>query len=258
MYCPNCGAELASVTNFCPYCGSSLQTATTSVSLLNKASAAASETNNYNLVLVSKGSCDAVKAGDLLEDVFGYTDSESGNLVSMAPVVVGENLTMEEASTVAQLYTEYGMQVSITDENEKYVDLSSKAVSSVFDSNGKLLAGVAAVIGAITVANRIKSYRTYKKPSLLERVFHLGYKPEPPEYRRNFRRKIELPPEPRRRTIRKPDRQAQPAHSMQQQGGNHGGGPGGNQAGGHGGNHGSPSGNHGGGPGGNRGGSPRR
>ena len=253
MYCPNCGAELSSITNFCPYCGQSLKTATTSVSLLNKASAVASETNNYNLVLVSKGSCDATKAGDLLEDVFGYTDSESGNLVSMAPVVVGENLTMEEASTVAQLYTEYGMQVSITDENEKYVDLSSNAVKSVFDSNGKLLTGVAAIIGAITVANRIKSYRTYKKPSLLERIFHLGYQPKPPEYHRNFRKKIEIPQEMHRRTIRKPDQNKYNSPNHQQHNnhasghtpGNHGGGnnggPGGN--GGHGGNH---SGGHGG------------
>ena len=247
MYCPNCGAELASVTNFCPYCGSSLQTATTSVSLLNKASAAANETNNYNLVLVSKGSCDATKAGDLLEDVFGYTDAESGNLVSMAPVVVGENLTMTEATTVAQLYTEYGMQVSITDENEKYVDLSSNATKSVFDSNGKLLAGVAAVIGAITVANRIKSYRTYKKPSLLERIFSLGYKPEPPEYHRNFRKKIETPPELHRRTIRKPDQNAHASPSHQQHSNHTAGKPEGNHGGGHNDNHGgNHSGQHGG------------
>ena len=273
MYCPNCGAELTVMTNFCPYCGSSLQTATTSVSLLNKAAAAACETDKYNLVLISRGTCDAVQAGDLLEDVFGYTDAESGNLVSMAPVVVGENLTLEEATTVAQLYTEYGMQVSITDENEKYVDLSSKATRSVFDSSGSLLAGVAAVIGAITVANRIKSYRTYKRPSLLERIFHLGYKPEPPEYRRNFRRKIEMREDARRRTIRKPEhpvqhgapaprqsgmrnvgkpaekhgstgrQQGNPGNAGKPQGnpGGHGGNtPGGNTSGGHGGNHGGP------------------
>ena len=260
MYCPNCGAEITSAANFCQYCGSSLQTATTSISLYNKASAAATDSNKYNLVLVSRGTCDAVKAGDLLEDVFGYTDSESGNLVSMAPVVVGENLTMDEASTVAQLYTEYGMQVSITDENEKYVDLSSNAVSSVFDNNGKLLAGVAAIIGAITVANRIKSYKTYKKPSLLERIFHLDYKPEPPEYRRNFRKKIEMPEQPRRRTIRKAEKPSQPAHSMHQQGGREENRPGNNHGGAQGGGHGgAQGGNHGGAPGGNNhGGGPRR
>ena len=204
MYCPNCGAQLSEQTNFCPYCGSRLQNATTSISLLNKAVSTAEESNEYNLVLVSRGSCDAVTAGDLLEDVFGYTDAESGNLVSMAPVVVGENLTAEEAATVAQLYTEYGMQVSITDKEDKYVDLTSKAVTSVFDTAGNLLESAAAIIGALTVANRIRSYRRYKKPSLLERIFRIAFKPDPPKYRRNFRPLISPKPLAPRRTIRKP------------------------------------------------------
>ena len=205
MYCGNCGAELSTQTNFCPYCGSRLQTATTSISLLNKAASAATSTNQYNLVLVSCGTCDATTAGALLEDVFGYTDAESGNLVKMAPVVVGENLTAEEAATVAQMYTEYGMQVSITDSKDQYVDLSSKASSSIFDKSGNLLAGAAAVIGALTVANRIKSYRRYKKPSLLERLFHVNYKPEPPKYQRNFRPHLDPKPVEPRRTIRRPE-----------------------------------------------------
>lgn len=205
MYCENCGAELAARANFCPYCGSRLQAATASMSLLNKAVSTAQSANEYNLVLISKGTCDVTTAGDLLEDVFGYTDAESGNLVKMAPVVIGENLTAEEASTVAQMYTEYGMQVSITDRKDQYVDLSDKAKSSIFDNNGKLLAGAAAIIGALTVANRIKSYRRYKKPSLLERLFHLNYKPEPPAYNRNFRPRLDPKPVEPRRTIRRPE-----------------------------------------------------
>jgi len=204
MFCGNCGAELTVQANFCPYCGSSLQSATASISLLNKAASTAKASNEYNLVLVSTGSCDATMAGDLLEDVFGYTDTESGNLVRMAPVVVGENLTAEEAAKVAQLYTEYGMNVSITDKQDQYVDLTSKATSSVFDSKGGLLASAAAIIGALTVANRISSYRRYKKPSILERLFHLNYSPAPPVYHRNFRPRLEPTPLAPRRTIRKP------------------------------------------------------
>ena len=121
MFCGNCGAPLTEETNFCPYCGAALKTRTSSISLLNKASSTAKATNVYNLVLVSTGTCDATMAGDLLEDVFGYTDAESANLVRMVPVIVGENLTAEEAATVAQMYTEYGMEVSITDKEDKYV-----------------------------------------------------------------------------------------------------------------------------------------
>ncbi len=213
MFCGNCGAELSTESNFCPYCGSALQTATSSVSLLNKAASTAKATNEYNLVLVSRGTCDAATAGDLLEDVFGYTDAESANLVSMAPVVVGENLTADEAATVAQMYTEYGMQVSVTDSKDQYVDLTSKATTSVFDNSGKLLAGAAAIIGALTVANRISSYRRYKKPSLLERLFRISYKPEPPAYHRNFRPYLDPKPVAPRRTIRKPRPAPQPRHA---------------------------------------------
>lgn len=226
MFCGNCGAELTAQTNFCPYCGQALQRTTSSISLLNKAASTAKATNEYNLVLVSKGTCDATMAGDLLEDVFGYTDSESGNLVRMAPVVVGENLTAEEAATVAQLYTEYGMEVSITDKQDQYVDLTHKAVSSVFDNKGNLLAGAAAVIGALTVANRISSYRRYKKPSLLERLFHINYHPAPPPYQRNFRPRLDPQPVAPRRTIRKPS--ASP-RGMRPQGGKPSGGPGGHR-----------------------------
>lgn len=171
---------------------------------MNKAVSTAQSSNRYNLVLVSLGNCNAVMAGDLLEDVFGYTDAESANLVNMAPVVVGENLTAEEAATVAQMFTEYGMQVSVTDREDKYVDLTGNATSSIFDNSGNLLAGAAAIIGALTVANRITSYRRYKKPSLLERLFHLRYDPAPPAYHRNFRPRINTEPLMPRRTIRKP------------------------------------------------------
>ncbi len=204
-YCPNCGAEIMGTANFCAYCGSRLSESATALSLMNKAVSVSAKEDNYNVVLISNGTCDKTTTGDVLEDIFGYTDAESTKLVSMAPVVVGENLTAEEAATVAQVLTEYGIQVSVTDDSDQYVDLSSKATASLFDNSGNLLAGAAAIIGALTVANRIKSYRRYKKPSLLERLFHLGFNRKPPVYHRNFRRPIHEPvPAPVRRTIRKP------------------------------------------------------
>ena len=233
MYCKNCGAAVTD-GNFCPYCGQALQEMTASVSLLNKAVSTASQDDQYSLVLISCGSCSRTMTGDLLEDVFGYTDAESTNLVNMAPVVVGERLTANEAQTVAQFFTEYGVQVSITNQQDQYVDLTSGATSSVFDSSGNLLAGVAAVIGALTVANRIRSYRRFKRPaaSLLERLFHIDYKPNPPTYRRSFRPRLDPAPAAPRRTIRK----SAPVHD----GGHRG--PGGGHGGGYGGGHGGPGG----------------
>lgn len=216
MYCKNCGAEVTG-GNFCSYCGQPLTETTTSISLMNKAVSTANLDDQYSLVLVSCGSCSKTMTGDLLEDVFGYTDAESTNLVNMAPVVVGERMNATEAQTVAQLFTEYGVQVSITNQENQYVDLTSHATSSVFDKSGNLLKGVAAIIGALTVANRIKSYRRFKKPSLLERLFRLSYKPNPPVYRRNFRPRLDPAPATPRRTIRKsppvsPSRQPEKPH----------------------------------------------
>lgn len=247
MYCKNCGAEVNG-GNFCSYCGHALTETTSSISLMNKAVSTANLTDQYNLVLVSCGSCNKIMTGDLLEDVFGYTDAESSNLVNMAPVVVGERLNASEARTVAQLFTEYGVEVSITNQQDQYVDLTGNAVSSVFDSSGNLLAGAAAIIGALTVANRIRSYRRYKKPSLLERIFHIGYKPQPPAYRRNFRPRLNTPPVEPRRTIRKtPPIQFSSHGSSGHMSFGHGQAPG-RSGGGHG-----PSGHeHHGGPGGHR------
>ena len=202
MYCKNCGAEVNG-GNFCSYCGQPLTETTASISLMNKAVSTANLDNQYSLVLVSCGTCSKIMTGDLLEDVFGYTDAESTNLVNMAPVVVGERLNANEAKTVAQLFTEYGVQVSITNQQDQYVDLTSNATTSIFDKAGNLLAGAAAVIGALTVSNRIRSYRRYKKPSLLERLFHINYKPNPPTYQRNFRPRLNPVPAEPRRTIRK-------------------------------------------------------
>ena len=246
MYCKNCGAEVSG-GNFCSYCGQALTETTSSISLLNKAVSTATDTNQYNLVLVSCGSCNKTQTGDLLEDIFGYTDAESTNLINMAPVVVGERLNANEARTVAQLLTEYGVQVSITNQSDQYVDLTDNATTSVFDNSGNLLTGVAAIIGALTVGNRISSYRRYKKPSLLERIFHLGYKPEPPVYRRNFRPPVNNPaPLEPRRTIRTPERprQSTPMHTARPDG--HGGPQGGHNGsqGRHSGPQGGPGGGH--------------
>ena len=67
------------------------------------------------------------------------------------------------------------------------MDPTSQATTSVFDNNGNLLAGAAAIIGVLTAANRIRSYRRFKKPSLPQRLFRLNYEPQPLSYRRSFR-----------------------------------------------------------------------
>ena len=205
MYCAKCGRYLEDNLNFCPYCGQRVSSVyTTSMSLLDKSVSTANDEDIYNLVLVDCGSCSKSDTNDLLEDIFGYSDSEATQLIKMAPVVVGENLTAVEAATVAQVFTEYGVEVSVTNQDDQYIDLSDNAVTSIFDSKGNLLTSIISVIGALTVANRIKRYRRYKKPSLLERLFRIKYRPNPPKYTRFFRPKFNFFEQQPRKTVKKP------------------------------------------------------
>ena len=132
--------------------------------------------------------------GDLLEDIFGYSDSESKKLLSMVPVEVGKDMTEEEASYVAQMFSEYGIEVSVVNEDDEYVDLSKNAVKSIFNSDGSLILAAAAVIGALSAANRVTSYRRHEKPSLLTRLFKTLFKPKQPRHTRRFRPKYQAQP----------------------------------------------------------------
>lgn len=173
MYCPNCGAGIQSGINFCPYCGTSLNAAAVSVSSLTQ--------NEYQIILVSRGSCDSAALKNLLEDVFGYSSLQSSSLISSMPVQIAQNLNDEEAAVIAQMFAEYGAEVSVLDEKQSYVDLSHKASSSIFAPDGSLLAKAAVIIGALGAANRVTLYTTIRKPSLLERIFRPLFTPKPPK-----------------------------------------------------------------------------
>lgn len=189
MYCSNCGKEIASNARFCSWCGTALNETGNAVSIYN-------DTNEYQLILVSRGSCDVSTLNNLLCDVFGYTASESSSLISSIPVQIAQNLNEEEASVVAQMFCEYGADVTVLDENQTYADLSKNASRSIFGTDGSLLATAAAVIGALTIANRVTSYKTIKKPSLLERIFRPLFQPKPRKQYVPVRRHTR--PEPRK------------------------------------------------------------
>ena len=174
MYCPNCGAQLNENANFCSYCGSALKETSTAVSVINSSA-------EYQIILVSKGSCSTSTLKDLLADVFGCTSVQAASLISSIPVQIAQNLSEEEASVIAQMFSEYGAEVTILDENQTYVDLSRNASSSIISSDGSLLAKAAAVIGALTIANRVTSYTPIRKPSLFERIFRPLFQPKPPK-----------------------------------------------------------------------------
>lgn len=177
MYCPNCGAEIANGINFCPYCGTALTSATALTTTVSSITPA----NEYQLILVSRGTCDTSTLKSLLSDVFNYSSAEASSLVNNMPVQIAQNLSEEEASVIAQMFSEYGAEITVLDEKQTYVDLSKNASQSLFNMDGSLIAKAAAVIGALTIANKVTSYRTIRKPSLLERIFRPMFTPKPPK-----------------------------------------------------------------------------
>ena len=182
MYCSNCGAQVNSNANFCPNCGHSLKS---SLSNAFSSSIMTSSNGDYRLILVDKGSCLNSNVEDLLSDLLGYSTEDADRFVEYAPVEIADNLTLLQASTLAQAFTEYGCQMLVINEDGESIDISEKATSSVFDFDGNLLTKAAAVIGGLTLMNRVTSYRRYKKPSLLERVFKPRYHVNPPKPKRH-------------------------------------------------------------------------
>ncbi len=165
MYCPYCGNQISAGANFCPNCGAPVSGNSTSA-------------REYQLILVKKGKADDSILRNLLMDTLSYTYDEASGLIRNVPVQIAQDLQETEAAYLAQMFTEYGAEVTVLDENQVYVDLSKKVNSSVFDTDGSLLKNVAAVIGALTIANKMTHSRKIRKPSLLERIFRPLFAPK--------------------------------------------------------------------------------
>ena len=177
MYCSYCGHQLGSDAKFCSNCGKAVNSESTSLN--HPVSIATSGSGDYRLIFVDRNQCPSDEAEDLIVELLGYSADDADQFVDLAPIEIAENLSALQARTLAQAFTEYGCQVSIVNEHGDHVDLSEKATSSIFDENGNLLTKAALIIGALTLVNRVTSYRRYKKPSLLERLFKPRYQPAP-------------------------------------------------------------------------------
>lgn len=191
-YCPYCGGQLQLNAPFCPYCGQAVSGAA-SIPVMP-----ASGTQDYSLVLVSTGSCPQSQADDVIEDVLGYSGAEARSLVQMAPTQIAQYLTMQQAQYAAQALTEYGMQVAVFN-GANAVDLGQYATGSVFNNDGSFIAGALAALATITVANRIKRFTRWSRPSLLSYLFAPRYRaPAPPRHvRRIIHRPLPVQPAPR-------------------------------------------------------------
>lgn len=227
-FCSYCGCQTNSNDRFCPNCGASLvdavntqtasvNTSTTYTNTVNTTYTGYDDgRSDYEVILSGLGSCATGTCNDLLEDLLGYTDNQASELIAHVPVKIGDNMTFPQAQTVAQALTEYGALVSVVNVDEN-VDISATATSSLFNSDGSFIQKALAILSTITLANRVTSYTSYKKPSLLERIFRLPFRrKEPPKHirrpvpRRTYVRPQYVRPEQHRPLYEKRPQQASP------------------------------------------------
>lgn len=176
-YCPHCGNAINIGDRFCANCGTALQGVTTTINAVNSAR------SDYRVVLVSRGVCSRAVAIDMLSDLLGYSDPDAARIVDNAPMEAALGLTAIQAQYISQAITEYGMQVAIYN-NDGFVDMGSRATTSVFNSDGSFLSAVASVLTGLTVSNRISAFNRWATPvPVLFRPVYRRSAP-PPAYRR--------------------------------------------------------------------------
>lgn len=206
-YCRYCGAPIAPDARFCSSCGAPVEaeavvpaeTAVPAVLPADYDTAA-----DYSVVLYSVGTCARSYADDLLEDILGYTNSEAKQILKVLPTQIARLLTLQQAQYIAQALTEYGMQV-VVQRGDNEIDVAPYATGSVYNSDGSFLSGVLAALASITVANRIRSFRRWSRPSLLQMLFAPRYRWTPPRHVRHIPQRpvvIRTPaPAPRRQIL---------------------------------------------------------
>ena len=163
-FCTNCGIQLEAGVRFCPNCGTAVTIVTPVTTTVR---------SDYQVVLVSRGSCTKRVAADILSDLLGYTDAEAAQILNNLPMATAIDLTAVQAQYIAQAMAEYGMEVAIYNGNG-IVDMTASATASVYDTSGSFLAGVAAVLAGLTIGNRVTRYERWVKPAPV--VFRPAYR----------------------------------------------------------------------------------
>lgn len=183
-FCPNCGNPVNAGDRFCANCGTPVAPVTVPATAARvTANVNTDARSDYRIVLVSKGSCSRTAAIDMLSDLLGYTDADAALIIDNAPMEAALGLTAIQAQYISQAITEYGMQVAIYN-SDGYVDMGSRATSSVYDADGSFLSVVAGVLTGLTVGNRVSSFTRWTRPAPV--LFRPGYRRAAPlpTYRR--------------------------------------------------------------------------
>ncbi len=168
-FCPNCGFQITGPANFCPSCGTRLEPVKRTVSPAPEPVIPADA--QYRVILVDKGECTKALCREVLRDMLGYTLTSAGAMIDAVPVVVAQNLTRTQAVTVSEVLSEYGMNISVCDRKDAYVDFGRYATKQVFNSRGALLPEAAAVLRTLSAVNQMDGIVRWSQPDLFSALF---------------------------------------------------------------------------------------
>ena len=196
--CIQCGHELNDDDLYCPKCGKKQRSDEVMLSdYLPYVKEEEPEDLNegYRVILISRGSCTIKAAKEVLSDLLGYSLATVKTLLDEVPVEIADELTETQARVLAKALDEYGMEVTVVDQYDYYVDIDDDE-DSVYEEDGSLIESAYIILMSLTAANRVHRYRRYRKPGLLSLLFHpKKIRPRPTHIRRSVNRD----PEPRRR-----------------------------------------------------------
>ena len=196
--CNKCGSKLSNSLKYCPYCGTLLGR---NIKKENQDNEPDDIKVGYKVVLLSKGSCTIKQSKELLHDILGYSLNTARELLEEIPVEIADELTARQAVVLAQTLSEYGLDVTVVDEYNTYIDFSNLQLTSVFDDNGYLMSSAVTILSTLDASNRVHRYRKYRKTNIFNIMFIPRYHRSKPK---NVRQTISLDPEPNGRvTINK-------------------------------------------------------
>ena len=176
-FCSNCGVQITGTENFCPSCGTPLKTAGKTVPMPEPAIPGEAQ---YRVILADKGDCTKALTKDVLRDLMGYTLADAGALIDAMPVVVAQNLTRSQAMMVSEVLTDYGMNASVCDRRNAYVNFGPSELKPVFSSRGTMLAGASAILRTLTKENQVDRIIRWSQPNLLDFLFRPPVRRETP------------------------------------------------------------------------------
>lgn len=141
---------------------------------------------DISIIMMSTGVCKTADARDVLEDILGYSETESKELVFAAPTIIAKKLTELQALYVAQALIEYGMELMVMNtESGEFLNPDKFAAIFVFDHWGNYVPEALRVFMTLSDDNRCHHIEKINHPEPKIQKYVPSHKnAAPPHFRR--------------------------------------------------------------------------